>query len=107
MKVPVDASKPATKMSPAEAKRWGLITQAAAHRKAAYNGGELGTSGNVTVTAAGTTGYGGGSYVFKQAGSVRVTKDGKAYDVSNIRRTVSYTGKGQAISTAKWTPVSK
>jgi hypothetical protein len=98
VKAPNDRSQKVEKLSAAQMKRMGLITQAEAQKRAERNGGVLGTKGAVKLTP---TGYSErGSYEFAQArpASVTVKQWNNTYAVSSIRRTVTLTGTAESAS---------
>ena len=108
VKAPLDKTVAVTKMTVTEAKRVGIVTQAAARQRASFNKGELGQKGRVKLTDLGFSFSGGGSYLFRQtAPATKTVKQGdRTYIARNIVHTVSITGKGETAH-AVMAPVTK
>jgi hypothetical protein len=101
VKVPLDDTKPVTKMTTRAANHLGLQTQSQARDAASMNGGKFGSKRPVTMQNDGI-GARRNSYSFKQTDpSSKVVKEwGHVYRESGIQRTVTVTGSGES---ATWT----
>ncbi len=107
VKAPIDKRQPVTKLTPTQARRYGLVTQAKARQMARFNGGDLASKHIVLADM----GLSANSYKFRQVSpdkiKVKLSGFGTEYLASGVTRTVTLTGTSESASASRMTRVQE